>query len=182
MSLNSPAIAEGCVVVNAENLLDEWLGDYFDGAIHTIGMTQSGVVFPSCAIMFGQGEIQQPVDQTDKNPSTPATEIRVITTPPRPERPDTIAGGFNVTAYTVFRFEVRTKQQPKGKSRYMARQVGELLCAILNNPENVEPLNEKGIKHLAPKFPVEIPSKDYHEYQVTCMGQLEWPISFKSFN
>lgn len=176
-SLASPAISEANVEAAAQTLFSEWLGDYFDGNIHRIGVNASGV-FPLCDIKFEQGEIQQPLDQIDVNPGTPQTEIRLTLTR-RQGRRDAWAEGYLVTEPVQMNFWVRSKKQGQGQGKYLTRMVSELLFSILNNPENALALAEKGIKHLAPRGGVTIPSEDWEEKLVCCQGEFSWLTYFQ---
>ena len=171
-SLLSPALSEGDTSGQAQALFAEWLGDYFDGNIHQVGVNYSGV-FPQCLVQFEKGEIQQPLDQTDMTPGQPQTEIR-LNILRRPERKDTAPQGWLVTAPVTLNFWVRTKKQGLGQGKYLTRLAAGLLYSLLNNPDNTEPLAEKGIKHLMPRGGVVIPSINYEEEMVSCQGEFSW--------
>ena len=173
----SPAISEGNIEGAAQALFAEWLGDYFDGNPHMIGVNASGV-FPLAYIRFEQGEIAQPLNQADVNPNLPQLEIR-LTTHRRAERRDVFGVGWLMTAPVVLDFWVRAKKQGRGQGPYLVRTASELLYSILNNPENTEALAEKGIKHLFPKGGVTIPSKDWSEQLVGCAGEFSWLVYFQ---
>jgi hypothetical protein len=181
-SLLTPALTEGNVEGGTQALFAEWLGDYFDGNMHMIGVNASGV-FPVCNLRFGQGEIQQPLNQGNlagfPSPNPAQTEIRLTMTR-RQERRDAWQGGWLVTAPTVLNFWVRSKNQGRGQGSYLTRTVAELVYSILNNPENAVALAQKGIKHLAPTGGRTIPSKDWSEMCVMCRADLEWVVYFQN--
>ena len=182
-SLTTPALAEGYIEGGTQALFSEWLGDYFNGAMHMIGVNASGV-FPMCNIRFEQGEIQQPLNQQNlpgyPSPNPEQTEIRMTMTR-RQERRDPWNGGWLVTSPAVLNFWVRSKVQGRGQGPYATRTVSELLYSILNNPENTLALAQKGIKHLAPVGGKTIPSKDWAEMCVTCRADLEWIVYFQNW-
>ena len=142
-----------------------------------IGVSNSGV-FPPANVKFEQGEIQQPLNQSDVHPNKAQVEIRLTMTR-RPERRDAAAQGWLMTAPAVLNFWVRAKKQGRGQGPYLARTASELLYSILNNPENAVALAEKGICHLQPRGAVTIPSKDWSEMLVSATTDLSWYVYFQ---
>jgi hypothetical protein len=70
--LQSPAITEQTVESATYGLLDEWLGQRFDGGTHALG-TQPARTWPAAQRSFGQGPINQPLED--------GIEIRVVMQP-----------------------------------------------------------------------------------------------------
>lgn len=179
--MNSPAITEVSVQLGKENLLNEFLGLWFDGMPHVIGsgIAATSGVFPAADIKFGQGLIKQPLDTTSMDPNAPNIEIR-LTTIPRGDREDrtlhpvTREPVIQVTRDEILNFWIRAKAQGVGASRFQARLVVDLLGAVLGNPMARLPLAPKGIVHLDPKGGTEVNQTDYSEWMIPVNAQIQY--------
>jgi hypothetical protein len=176
MSLTAEAISELTTESAAFNILNEWLGLWFDGATHTVG-SNAAVTFPRVSIAFGQSAPAQPMH----NGSGIDAEIRCVIFP-RSEMVDpmdsVLFSGKLATDYVLIHFWVSAKKPGHGQSELLAETIGQLLKAILTNPDAKYPLAEKGILNLQPKSPEWLRSVDYAKRLVAVVGQLQYPIQF----
>jgi hypothetical protein len=86
--------------------------------------------------------------------------------------------GKLVTSFVLLNFWVSAKRPGTGQSDLLAQRIGDLLHAILANPDSRYALAEKGVTHLQPSPPVALPSADYAKRLVSCGAALQYPIQF----
>ena len=176
-ALTSPAITETNPAQGAHTLLAEWLRGWFNGSLHTIGVN-APVFFPAVNIAFGQSDPVQPLYTAVGGLDA---EIRVVTFPRSEMQESNDTGqyaGKLVTDYVLFNFWVSAKHPGKGQSEYKAAVIGDLLKALLTNPDTRYPLVAGGIVTLRPQLPQPIPSTEYHKRLVACSAQLQYPLRF----
>jgi hypothetical protein len=174
-ALTSPAITQLTVESGVAHLLDEWLGQWFDGEVHGMG-SEPACVWPDAERRFGQGPIAaQPLE---------GVEIRVLMHP-RGEAAavcDTaLYQGKLITDYVTLNFWIRAKAAGAGQSQRLAQTVGQLLKGLLTYPPARAPLAVKGITHLQPQGPASVmPSADYATRLVVCAAQVQYAVTFAS--
>lgn len=179
MSLTGAAITEVTVESASKGLLAEWLGMWFDGAAHSVGGI--AVIFPKVTIGFDQGPVSQPMDDgSTGGGATAKCEIRVVCHP-RATRQDRVAETVSertalVQDGVLFHFWVRSRVRADGGSAAMVNQVGELLVAILRNPDARIDLAGKGIAHMKPSKPEPMASDEWRLALVKCVGVLNYAI------
>jgi len=178
MSLQTPAITELTVESGTYALFNEWLAKWFDGHAHAVGVN-APVVFPPANRAFGQGKPVQPLH--DQSLGTDA-EIRLVmlargeVASPN----DTVLyQGKLLTDFVTFNFWVSAKRPGAGQSQLLAERLGELLKAILTNPDARYELAERGITHLSPQGPAQwLQDKDYSKRLVSCNGTLQYAVQY----
>ena len=172
-ALSSPAITQLTGESGVAHLLDEWLGQWFDGEVHGMG-SEPACVWPDAERRFGQGPIAaQPLE---------GVEIRVLMHP-RGEAAavcDTaLYQGKLITDYVTLNFWIRAKAAGAGQSQRLAQTVGQLLKGLLTYPPARAPLAAKGITHLQPQGPASVmPSADYATRLVVCAAQVQYAVTF----
>lgn len=174
MSLNAAAITELSTETAVFTILNEWLRLWFDGNAHSVG-NNPPVVFPLVNIAFGQSPAQQPLHKTHD------AEIRCVVFPRSElsEDLDTVLfSGKLATDFVLFNFWVSAKAPGTGQSEVLAKNIGELLKAILSNPDARYPLAEKGIVNMQAKSPEWLRSSDYAKRLIAVIAQLQYPILY----
>ena len=173
--LTSPPVSELAVMQTTCALLAEWLRAWFDGAQHAVGQNPP-VLFPIANIAFGQSD---PVQPLARFPADVDTEIRVVTFTRHEEQASmdtTTSAGKLISTFQFFNFWVSAKHPGPAQSALAAQTVGDLLKAILTNPDTRYPLAAKGITTLRPTPPQVIPSTDYHKRLVACSATLQYTV------
>ena len=178
MSLDSPAVDAVHTERSLLKILNEWLASYFDGGPHTIANGSDAIIFPKVNRAFGQGEAMQPVFDLGKGVDT---NIRVVIHP----RQETVSQmdcvlftGKLADQALLINFWVETKRPGKGQSELHAETVGDLLKAILTNPDSRYALAERGVTHLTPSPVAWLPSADYAKRLVACGASVQYGIEF----
>lgn len=175
MSLVSPAITELTTEKAPLTVLAEWLALWFDGNAHAVG-NNAPIIFPKAVLAFGQSKAQQTLHENGFD-----AEIRCVIFP-RSELVDdldtVLYSGKLATSFVLFNFWVSAKKPGEGQSELLAETIGQLLKAVLSNPDTKYPLAEKGILNLQPKAPEWLRSVDYAKRLVAVPGQLQYPIQF----
>jgi hypothetical protein len=177
MSLQNASISELTTESGTFKLLNEWLGQWFDGQAHTLGA--SAMVFPKVNRAFGQGEAVQPMHQLSQGTDA---EIRLVlhSRAESAASNDTVLyQGKLVTDYVILNFWVSAKKPGPGQSDYLAQSIAEKLKALLTNPDARYELAERGITHLQPQGPPQvIASADYARRLVNCNAQLTYVVQY----
>lgn len=177
MSLMSPAITELTTERGPLLVLNEWLRLWFDGNAHQVG-NNAPVVFPKANRAFGQSPPAQPLHDFERGVDA---EIRCVIFPRSELSQDAdtaLYRGKLVTSFVLFNFWISAQHPGEGRSELAAETIGQLLKAILSNPDARYPLAEKGILNLQPK-PLEwLRSTDYAKRLLAVPGQLQYPIQF----
>ena len=177
MSLTAAAITELTTESAPFQILNEWLRLWFDGGWHQVGRNVP-VWFPKVNIAFGQSPAAQPMHNLEKGTDA---EIRCVVFPRSElvnDADTSLYSGKLVTSMVLFNFWVSAKKPGNGQSEWLAEKIGQLLKAILSNPDTKYPLAEKGILSLQPKPPEPLRSGDYAKRLVAVVGQLQYPILF----
>lgn len=182
MQLNSPVITELTPESAAYNLLLEWLGDYFDGTSdHCVG-TNMNVSFPKVNLACGQSPVKQPLNDPAAGVDA---EIRIVILPRREQSENLDTAFFSgrlVTSNVMLQFTASAKHPGKdgSYSEQSAQRIGELLHAILANPEARYPLTQNGFRNFQPLHPQWIPAANYAKRMVSCGAQLQYPVQFNA--
>lgn len=186
MSLQSRPITELMTESAFYALMQEWLAGWFDGQAHVVG-ANGAIMFPRALLSFGQSEAAaQPVADPRKGTTAgqhtdPGVEIRTVMLPRMElahQNNSVLYAGRLVTDYVVLNFWVQASVPGKGQAQKLAQETGELLKAILANPEARFALAEKGVTHLTPQMPQWIPAATYAKRLVACGAQLQYPVQF----
>lgn len=177
MSLNSPAITELSVESAPLNLLAEWLRFYFDGGPHAVGANDP-VVFPVVNLAFNQSPAVQPLFKWNDGADTTIRVVMLARNETQEHLDTVLAAGKLATSRVLFQFQITSKQKTDAQAQQAAQTVGNLLKALLTNPDSIADLGEKGLRMLSPEPPRAVQSTDYALRLVFCGGQLLYPIRF----
>lgn len=182
--LNAAAITEFTTESGPVTLLAEWLRLYFDGADHVVG-TNAPVTFPKAFIAFGQAPIEQlSARETGSvlGDQDIHAEIRVVIFPRGGQIAWVSATGADAelkklaTDPVLLTFQVRAKQQGPGQSEYLARNVAELLHALLTNPTTRYDLAQKGLSHIFVQPINPLPTAEFAMRILSCSCVLRYEV------
>jgi hypothetical protein len=173
MSLSASAVSELSVEKDIETIFHEWLSLWFNGNSHAVG-SNPATVFPKANIAFGQVAADQPLDQGDGF----VGEIRLVLLPRQENQEGNSESQTDKLAICgyLLNFFVHSKSTGKGKAEYHARQLADLLKAILSNPTARGDLAEKGISRLQPLPSRHTPSAEYATRLVSCNARINYVI------
>lgn len=171
MSLTSGPVTSLQTEYTTFKLFAEFLGGYFDGGKHVVGINDP-CVFPKATMLFQQADPQQ-------NPVL----IHVVWIRPGTMKRyrDTINGQPKIMlrgrCSWLFFVKVKAAMNGDGSSKDLVMPVSGLLSGLLNNSAACLPLAEKGIGHLRALPPTLISDgSQYQIRQVQCSGEIRYPM------
>ena len=179
MALQAAAITESTSESGFRAVMAEWLGRYFNGTPHAIGLG-AATLFPKCQIAFGQGA---PIQPESKGPGAMAVvppEIRVVTIAKSDSALPAVDGlinGRRGREKVLLQFWITAKLQGTGKSAQAAMRIAELLEAVLRNPLERYDLATCGIVNMASILRRPVEGTNYLTYLVSAAAELTYGIA-----
>lgn len=183
MPLSSATLTAVNVTTGAKTLLKEWLGDYFDGAAHSVGGVS--VTFPDLTtdplgIVFDQDIADQP-----ETGSETTRQLRIIIVPGKTRQDWTDEAPVSGQTHRRWVFDevnlqcwmtARAPTWPEGNM--IVNQMADLLHAVLKNPAIAFPLAEKGVRHLRPRHAIPIQTERAPMRLLMCPAQLFYSVDW----
>jgi len=169
----SPNIRELTLEKDVLALVTEFLGDYFDGNPHNVGLNQN-VTFPKATI----------VSQESALPERGA--VLGITcvwggSSSRQKRWDVVNGVAQEIVYekTAVNFWVRAEMAagPTGNARTLCQNAAQLLSGLLQNSAETRQLSQKGIHRIRPGNPQAISDTNYVLRLMSCRFTLRYAVN-----
>ncbi len=157
------------------DLLNEYLGKYFDGQEHTLQAGLNTAKFPSVILGF---------QQTTMPTTLEGAHIGIVLQDPGVMRQRQVGGKYQGFANIVLEFYIRAqlKVAPANgmNAEHLCRTVSDCLFALLLDRGASIPLQEKGITRIRPKVPRVINGTHYQMRQLFCFSQCLFvtPASF----
>lgn len=171
IALTKSAVDQFALEQTTLELVNEFLGGYFDGNPHAVGGRT--LTFPKVELAYQQSAVSQPLHGV--------AITTVWTQGGKTWRGwETIGGARQQMFYTrtTMNFWVRGQGQAtaQGTANARCQQAMDLLQGLLLNPDATRALAQKGISHLRPEPGGAVMSADYVMRLIRCEAHLRYPV------